>query len=91
MNKDFQLNENARFIFPYNNHLYRVSINIINGLILLEEIHNTEDTDIDIKGIISIPYIEDKDTPSKVEALIEATEDKEVVEDTNTNKEDSNA
>lgn len=87
--KDFQLNENARFIFPYNNHLYRVSINIINGLILLEEIHNTEDTDIDIKGIIMLRDVEGKDSPSKVEALIEATENKEVIEDTN--KEDSNA
>ena len=80
MNKDFQLNENARFIFPYNNHLYRVSININNGLILLEEIHNTEDTDIDIKGIIMLRDVEDNTKENKVEALIEAT-----------NKEDSNA
>lgn len=76
--KDYQLNENARFIFTYSNHLYRVSINIYNGIITLEEVHNTTEEDKDIKSVI---FIKDSNTnkENKVEGLIETKDSNSTV------------
>lgn len=56
-NKEFQLNDNASFVFQYGNAVYKVNLNIENGLIVLEELHKYQKKQ-DIKQIISIPYKE---------------------------------
>ena len=74
--KEFQLNESASFIFQYTNAVYKVTLNIDNGLIILEELKKYQKKR-DIKQIVTIPIkevgtsvvVEDKDN-------LETTEEK---------------
>lgn len=52
--KEFQLNDNASFIFPYSNAVYKVTLNVENGVIILEELKKYQKKR-DIKNIITLP------------------------------------
>ena len=40
--QDFQLNDNANFVFQYGNKVYKLGVNIINGVITLEKLKKNQ-------------------------------------------------
>ena len=52
--QDFQLNDNANFVFQYGNKVYKLGVNVINGVIILEELRKYQKKQ-DIKKIILLP------------------------------------
>ena len=52
--QDFQLNDNANFVFQYGNKVYKLGVNILGGVIILEELKKYQKKK-DIKKIIILP------------------------------------
>lgn len=73
--QDFQLNDNANFVFQYGNKVYKLGVNVINGVITLEELRKYQKKR-DIKNIILIPYEE----PNTEVAIAEEPKEEENLE-----------
>ena len=52
--QDFQLNDNANFVFQYGNKVYKLGVNVINGVITLEKLKKNQRKRDFIK-IITLP------------------------------------
>ena len=52
--QDFQLNNNANFVFQYGNKVYKLGVNIINGVITLEKLKKNQKKR-DFVKIITLP------------------------------------
>lgn len=52
---ELMLNESVKLNFRYKQKLFKLSINLDNGLLLLEELHQNQ-KELDIKEVISLNY-----------------------------------
>ena len=57
--QDFQLNDNANFVFQYGNKVYKLCVNVINGVIILEELRKYQKKR-DVLKVITLPNKEPK-------------------------------
>ena len=57
--QDFQLNDNANFVFQYGNKVYKLCVNVINGVIILEELRKYQKKR-DVLKVITLPNEEPK-------------------------------
>lgn len=74
--QDFQLNNNANFVFQYGNKIYKLGVNIINGVITLEKLKKNQRKRDFIK-IITLPNEEPTTEVATVEEPnLESTEKK---------------
>ena len=58
--QEFNLNDNADFIFQYDNRLFKLRVGVTNGVILLKELHKNKNK-IE-EEILNIINIQDKET-----------------------------
>ena len=40
--QDFQLNDNANFVFQYGNKVYKLGVNVMNGIVTLEKLKKNQ-------------------------------------------------
>ena len=73
--QDFQLNDNANFVFQYGNKVYKLGVNVINGVITLEKLKKNQRKRDFIK-IITLPNEEPTTEVAVVEPNLEPTEEK---------------
>ena len=73
--QDFQLNDNANFVFQYGNKVYKLGVNVINGVITLEKLKKNQRKRDFIK-IITLPNEEPTTEVAVVESNLEPTEEK---------------
>lgn len=52
--QDFQLNDNANFVFQYGNKVYKLGVNVVNGVITLEKLKKNQKKR-DFVKIITLP------------------------------------
>ena len=74
--QDFQLNDNANFVFQYGNKVYKLGVNVTNGIITLEKLKKNQ-RKRDFINIITLPNEEPTTEVAIVEEPnLEITEEK---------------
>lgn len=82
--QDFELKENANFVFQFENEVYKLCVNINNGIIILEKLRKYQKKRHILKTILLSQETPTKETvienPEKVEVeeqkYLETTEEK---------------